>query len=600
MAGVARQLFVPLALAVGFSMLSSYVLSSTLVPVLSTWMVKPHGSEEGGLFGRLRSIYTRYLNAVLKFRWPLAVAYVAAAAVLIYFLLPRMGTEIFPSTESRQLQVRMRAPTGTRMERTELMELKAVDVVKGYVGPDNVDITSAYIGTATPNYPINTIYLFTSGQHESVFGVSLKASAPPVTETMKEDLRDRLSKALPMCTFSFEPADIISQVLSFGSATPIEVAVQSPNLADDRVFAEKVRVELAKLPSLRDLRYGQPLEYPSLEVTVDRDRAGQFGLSPADIGRSMVAATSSSRFTDLNFWRDPRSGNGFQIQVEIPQARIASIEDVQDLPVMAKDAFQRGAGRPLVADLAKVEFGTVPGEVDRYNMQRVVSLTANIHGKPLGQVLTDVQEAIKRAGTPPRGVAVINRGQIPAFQETESGLRSGLLLAVVVIFLLLAANFQSFRLTIVVVSTVPAVICGVLLMLLITGSTLNIESFMGAIMAIGISVANAILLVSFAEHARIDGASPHDAVVEGARGRIRAILMTATAMTAGMVPMAVASGERALAAPLGRAVIGGLVMATFATLTVLPSVYAIMQGRVKSTSASLDPDDPTSRYYEHA
>jgi multidrug efflux pump subunit AcrB len=600
MAGVARQLFIPLSLAVGFSMLSSYVLSSTLVPVLSTWMVKSHGNEEEGMFGRLRSVYTRYLNFVLKLRWPLAIVYAAGAGLLIYVLLPRMGTEIFPSTQSRQLQVRMRAPTGTRMERTELMELKAMDVVKEYVGPENVEITSAFIGTASSNYPINTIYLFSSGQHESILGVALKSTAPPVTENMKEDLRQRLSQALPTCTFSFEPADIISQVLSFGSATPIEVAVQSPNLADDRAFAEKVRVELAKLPSLRDLRYAQPLEYPSLEVNVDRDRAGQFGLSMADIGKSMVAATSSSRYTDLNFWRDPRSGNGFQIQVEIPQSRVASIEDVRELPVMTKEAFQNGAGRPLVADLAKVEFGTVPGEVDRYNMQRVVSLTANIHGKPLGQVLNDVKGAIQRAGSPPRGVVVVNRGQVPAFEETFAGLRSGLLLSVVVIFLLLAANFQSLRLSIAVMSTVPAVICGVLLMLLITGTTLNIESFMGAIMAIGISVANAILLVSFAEHARMDGASPRDAAVEGARGRIRAILMTASAMTAGMIPMAVASGERALAAPLGRAVIGGLVMATFATLTVLPSVYAIMQGRVRPTSASLDPDDPTSRYYEHA
>jgi multidrug efflux pump subunit AcrB len=600
MAGVARQLFIPLSLAVGFSMLSSYVLSSTLVPVLSTWMVKAHGNEEEGAFGKLRSVYTRYLGFVLRLRWPLAIAYAAGAGLLIYVLFPRMGTEIFPSTQSRQLQVRMRAPAGTRMERTEVMELKAMDVIKEYVGVDSVEITSAFIGTAAANYPINTIYLFTSGQHESVLGVALKATAPPVTEDMREALRQRLSQALPTCTFSFEPADIISQVLSFGSATPVEVAVQSPNLADDRAFADRVRAELAKLSSLRDLRYAQPLEYPSLEVTVDRDRAGQFGLAMADIGKSMVAATSSSRYTDLNFWRDPRSGNGFQIQVEIPQSRISSIEDVRDLPVMSKEAFQNGATRPLVADLAKVEFGTVPGEVDRYNMQRVVSLTANIHGKPLGQVLSDVQGAIRRAGTPPRGVVVVNRGQIPAFQETSAGLSNGLLLAVVVIFLLLAANFQSLRLSIVVMSTVPAVLCGVLLMLLLTGTTLNIESFMGAIMAIGISVANAILLVTFAEHARMEGASPWDAAIEGARGRIRAILMTATAMIAGMVPMAVASGERALAAPLGRAVIGGLVMATFATLTVLPSVYAIMQGGVRATSASLDPDDPTSRYYEHA
>jgi multidrug efflux pump subunit AcrB len=598
MAGVGRQLFMPLALAVGFSMLSSYVLSSTLVPVLSTWLVKAHGSEEGGIFGKLRSGYDRYLTFVLKFRWPLAAAYAGGAALLIYVLLPRMGTEIFPSTQSQQLQVRMRAPIGTRMERTEVMELKAMDVINHYLGPNNVDITSAFIGTSSPNYPINTIYLFTSGQHEALVGVALKATAPTITEAMKEELRGKLSNALPACSFSFEPADIISQVLSFGSATPIEVAVQSPSLADDRDFAEKLRAQLAKVPSLRDLQYAQPLDYPSIEITVDRDRAGQLGLAMADVGKSMVTATSSSRYTDLNFWRDPGSGNGFQIQVEIPQNRIRSIEDVQDLPIMIE--ARSGFSHPLVADLAKVEFGTVPGEVDRYNMQRVVSLTANIHGKPLGQVMNEVRAAIKRAGAPPRGVVVTNRGQGPAFEETLSGLTRGLLLAVAVIFLLLAANFQSFRLSIAIISTVPAVICGVLLMLLVTGTTLNIESFMGAIMAIGISVANAILLVSFAEHARLEGASPSEAAIGGGRSRIRAILMTATAMTAGMIPMAVASGERALAAPLGRAVIGGLVMATFATLTVLPAVYTLLQGRTTARRTSLDPEDPASRYYDPA
>jgi multidrug efflux pump subunit AcrB len=484
------------------------------------------------------------------------------------------------------------------MERTETIELEAIDLIKQYLGPEKVEVTSAFIGNPSPNYPINTIYLFTSGQHEAVLGLSLKPSAPVITDKMKEDLRHKLSKALPTCSFSFEAADIISQVLSFGSPTPLEVAVQSPNLADDRTFAEKLRGELAKVTSLRDLQYAQPLDYPSLDVNVNRDRAGQFGISMADVGRSMVAATSSSRYTDLNFWRDPRSGNGFQIQVEIPQSRIASIEDVEGLPVMNEEALRTGISRPLLSDVAKVEYSTTPGEVDRYNMQRVISLTANIHAKPLGQVLQEVQKAIKRAGNPPRGLAVVTRGQAPAFEETASGLRRGLLLAVVVIFLLLAANFQSFRLSITVISTVPAVICGVLLMLLLTGTTLNIESFMGAIMAIGIAVANAILLVTFAERARLGGAGPRGAAIEGARSRIRAILMTATAMTAGMIPMAIASGERALAAPLGRAVIGGLLVATVTTLTVLPAVYAIMQARASTRSASLDPNDPTSQYYE--
>src|SRR5436190_16076277 len=275
---------------------------------------------------------------------------------------------------------------------------------------------------------------------------------------------------------------------------------------------------------------------------------------------------------------------------------MASIEDVADLPVMARNVG--GTGRPLLSDVATVDYGTTPGEVDRYNMQRVVSFTANVHGKPLGQAVTDVRQAIARAGAPPRGITVNNRGQVPAFEETLAGLRSGLLLSILVIFLLLAANFQSFRLAFAVVSAVPAVICGVLLMLLATGTTLNVQSFMGAIMAIGISVANAILLVTFAENARREGASVHDAAIEGGRGRLRAILMTATAMIAGMIPMAMAAGERGQTAPLARAVIGGLVLATMATLTVLPAVYAILQKRASTVSASLDPNDPASRFYE--
>jgi multidrug efflux pump subunit AcrB len=402
---------------------------------------------------------------------------------------------------------------------------------------------------------------------------------------------------LPNVTVSFEAGDIISQVMSFGSPTPVEVAVQGPSLAVSRPFAEKVYAELAQVGSLRDLQYAQPLDYPSLQIQIDRDRAGQFGVTTAEVARSLVAATSSSRYTDLNFWRDPGSGNGFQIQVEIPQSKMASIADVGDLPVVPHD-ISNGVARPLVADVARVDYGTTFGEIDRYNMQRVISFTANIHGKPLGAALGEIRQAIARAGNAPRGVNVFMRGQVPAFLETLSGLRTGLLLSVVVIFLLLAANFQSFRLAIAVITPVPAVICGVLITLLLTGTTLNVQSFMGAIMAIGISVANAILLVTFAEAARCDGASAHEACLEGARGRLRAILMTALAMIAGMIPMALGTGERAQTAPLGRAVIGGLFFATVATLVILPAVYTLVQQRVRTASPTLDPDDPSSTLYE--
>jgi multidrug efflux pump subunit AcrB len=370
--------------------------------------------------------------------------------------------------------------------------------------------------------------------------------------------------------------------------------MQGPSLANDRAFGEKVRLELAKLPWLRDLQYGQPLDYPTVQVAIDRERAGQFGLTMANVSRSLVAATSSSRFVEPNYWRDPASGNAFQIQVEIPQHKMASLEDLRNLPVM-----ENGATRPLLSDLADVRYGTTMGEVARYNMQRVVSLTGNMHGKVLGDAARDLRAAIARAGKPPQGVTVNVRGQVPPLEQTVSGLQIGLLLSVAVIFLLLAANFQSVRLAFAVLSTVPAVLCGVILMLLITGTTLNVQSFMGAIMAIGVAVANAILLVTFAEMSRREGRRPLEAALDGARSRLRAILMTAFAMIVGMTPMALGLGEGAeQTAPLGRAVIGGLAAATFATLVILPGVYAILQRRARATSPSLDPDDPLSRYYE--
>jgi multidrug efflux pump subunit AcrB len=596
MAGVGRQLFVPLALAVGFAMISSYVLSSTLVPVLATWLMRKgtSGEEGGGLFGLLRRFYGRYLLYVLKLRWVVAGGYVAGAGALIWLLAPMLGAEIFPAVDAGQFQLRLRAPTGTRIERTETETLRALDVIGREVGLENVEISTAFIGVQPASYPINTIYLWTSGPHEAVMRVALKPGAKLRGEALKERLRTVLPRELPGLQVSFEAGDIVSQVMSFGSPATIEVGVQGPSLAANRAHAEKVYRELGKVGSLRDLQYAQPLDYPSVDVRVDRDRAGQFGLTAAGVARSLVAATSSSRFVEPNYWRDPASGNAFQIQVEIPQHRMSSLDDMREIPVMAN-----GDSRPLLGDVADLRLGTALGLVERYNMQRVVSFTANVSGRTLGQVAPEVSAAIDRAGAPPRGVTVVVRGQIPPLEETLDGLRTGLLLSIAVIFLLLAAWFQSARLALAVVAVAPAVVCGVIAMLLVTGTTLNVQSFMGAIMAIGIAVANSILLVTFAELARAEGAGAFEATIDAGRGRLRAILMTALAMIAGMTPIALGFGEGSeQTAPLGRAVIGGLAAATFATLTVLPSIYAIVRGRGTAMSPSLDPGDPASRFYE--
>lgn len=590
MSGVTRQLFLPLSMAVGFAMISSYLLSTTLVPVLGVWLMREGHAETAGWF---RSLYDGYLGTAVKLRWPLAIAYLGGAAFLLWTVTPRLGTELFPQIDAPLLQMRLRAPTGTRIERTELLALRAQDIIRETVGSPNVEINTSFIGVQPPSYPINTLFLWTSGPHEAVLTVAIAKAGRGDSFGLREKLRQRLKQAMPDVEVSFEAGDIVNQVMSFGATTPVDVAIQGPSLADDRAHADKVRAELAKLPFLRDLQLAQPQDYPTLQVQVNRERAGQYGLTMQDVVRSMIPATSSSRFTDPNYWRDPASGNAFQIQVEIPQNRIQSAGELAAIPVAP------GQPRPLLGELAEIRNGTAPGMMERFNGQRIVSLTANIHGVTLGQAATRIREAIAKAGQPPRGVRTTIRGQIPALDNTVEGLQNGLLLAAAAIFLLLAASFQSFRLAIAIVLTVPAVLCGVVLALLLTGTTLNIQSYMGAIMACGIAVANSILVVSFAEEARRrDKQSSVEAAKSGASGRLRAVLMTATAMIAGMVPLAMGLGEGGQqTAPLGRAVIGGLVMATVATLTIVPVLYAIVQAGSPNNSPSLDPNDPESRYY---
>ncbi len=592
MTGVVRQLFVPLALAVGFAMISSYLLSSTLVPVMSVWLLrKGRGHGDGG---GMRGWYEKYVAWVVRFRWPLAMFYTVSALALLWGASTMIGREVFPASGERVFQLRIRAQSGTRIEKTEQEVLKALGVIEQVAGKKNVAISTAFIGVQPPSYPINTVHLWTGGPHEGVLKVQLTKEATLFGDDLKETLREALKARMPGVKFAFEPGDIIGQVMSFGSPTPIEVAVQGPDLAASRVHAEKLRGELSKLSVLRDLGYSQALDYPVLDVKIDRVKAGMHGLTMSSVARSLVAATSSSRFVEPNYWRDPKSGNAFQIQVEIPYQQMDSVAAVGAVPVM-----RGGAVRPALEDVAEIGTSLAMGSVEHYNMQRVVSLTANIQGVALGEAAEQVKASVKRAGDPPKGAKVQLRGQIPPLEATAENLFMGILLSLAAIFLLLTAFFQSFRVSAAILSTAPAVLAGSAVALVLTGTTLNVQSFMGTVMATGIAVANAILMCSFAESARRDGADPLDAARLGATGRLRAILMTATAMTAGMLPIALGMGEGgSQTAPLGRAVIGGLVAATLATLTVLPAVYAVLMRGASAASASLDPTDPTSKWYE--
>jgi multidrug efflux pump subunit AcrB len=590
MQGAARNLFIPLALAVGFAMVASYVLSSTLVPVLLIWFLRTRHSPHAACpsrFDRFRDRYRDLSAQVVRRRWIVVPAYLAAAGLIIVFVGGDLGRAIFPTVDAGQFTLRMRAPAGTRIEETEKLANKALDIIRREVGPENVEITLGFVGVQNAAYPINTIYLWTSGPEEAVLQVQLNPKASIKVADLEEQLRQKLSLELPRVRYSFEPSDIVNKVMSFGASTPIEVAFSGPDLAKTRSFAQKFQTVLGGVSSLRDLQITQELDYPAVKINIDRQLAGVLGVTADQVGKSLTEATSSSRFTVPNFWADPASGVGYQVQVEVPPSQMNSLEQVRNIPISRSRDVQID-----LRNVADVTPGTVLGEYDRYNMQRMLTLQANIVGEDLGGIADQVSQALAKVGAPPPGVNVAMRGQVVPMKEMFSGLGLGLLVAVVVTFLVLAANFQSLRLSLAVVLTIPAVVAGVAVSLWITGTTLNIESFIGAIMSIGVAVANAILLVTFAERNRIGGAHVLDAAVVGAASRLRPILMTSCAMIAGMLPMAVGLGEAgSQTAPLGRAVIGGLLGATIATLIILPAIFAILQSEHTRRSASLLPAD---------
>jgi multidrug efflux pump subunit AcrB len=596
MVGPARSLFVPLALAVGFSMGASYLLASSLVPVLSNWILKAEDvhadSSAESQFDRFRRRFYTWLDRLMAHPALLLGVYALVAVAVLFLIGPWLPREIFPSTAANQFRLRFDAPDGTRVPVTEEMARRVLDAINREAGPGNIAVTLSYVGTQGSSYPINAVFLWTSGPQQAVMNVALRPGAPIPLGNLKEKLRDSLRREFPGSHFSFDPGDLISQILNFGTPSVIEVATTGPQYNDVLSFSERVRQELSQISELRDLGYEEPLHYPSVDVHVNRVLAGQLGVTADQVGQAVVAATASSRFVSPNYWRDPRSGVSYQVQVQVPQAQMTSMKDVETIPVSSATG-----ANPLVSEVASVRTGNVPGELDRQNGLWMIGLSANLGEGDLGRAATDIDRAITRAGSPPRGVSVQVRGQASAMRQIFGNLSIGLTLAIFVIMLLLAANFESIRLSLIVLSTIPAVLTGVLLMLLITGTSLNLESFMGAIMAIGVAVANAILLVTFAEKNRKDGADAKTAARNAAGERLRPVLMTSLAMITGMIPMALAIGRGSEeTAPLGRAVIGGLLCATAATLLVLPTVFGLVQKSASLVSPSLDPDDPKSPF----
>jgi multidrug efflux pump subunit AcrB len=596
MMGVTKALFVPLSLAVGFAMAASYILSGSLVPVLSNWFLpetwkhqdKPN--QKQGFLSRIRDRLEWALSQLLPKRGFVFAAYILIACTVAGVVGLHLGRELFPRSDSNQLQLRFNAPIGTRVPVTEELMRQVLRTIQQEAGEGNVESTLGYVGLQASSYPINTVYLWTSGPQEAVFRIALRPGAKIKGPEFEEHLRKVLGDKFPGSTFSFEAGDIVSQIMNLGAPTPVEVAVEGADLTQVRAYAAKVHDAMSSISAMRDLRYEEPLEYPSINVEFNRILAGQMGITVQKAGDAVLTATSSSRFVTPNYWADPKTGVGYQVQVEVPQAQIRSAQDIADIPAGA-------GGHPLVGDLAKVENGKVVGEYDRINGRRVILLSANLAGTDLGRVAHSLDQALASIAPVPRGLTVEVRGQIAPMRQTLTNLGIGFGIALVAILLLLTANFQSIKLALVVLSTAPAVLAGVALMLWLTGSSLNIQSFMGAIMALGVAVANAILLVTFAEQYRREGMPALDAAMEAAKTRMRPVLMTSIAMTAGMLPMALALGSGAEAtAPLGRAVIGGLLAATVTTLLIIPLVFTLAQQNARQASVSLDPEDPESRY----
>ncbi|HWB09013.1 MAG TPA: efflux RND transporter permease subunit [Pirellulales bacterium] len=616
-----RSLFMPLTLGVGFAMISSYLLSSTFVPILCVYLLKHtghgHGEEQAGLFGRFLHVYGHAVNWFVRLRWIVVPAYLAASALVLAGLGLQIGTELFPEVDSGEFVLRFRPPPGSNFELTRQMAVKCLEVIEQEAKPENIDITMGFVGQVAPNFGIDNMVLFMRGPDDGQLRVALDEHSG----IKLDEFRERLRKALPerivpwlakrleqgglskdeaqrqagLATFGFQPGDIVTSVMSFGSLTPIAVRLVGTDLKLVRQHAQRIAAEMREIPYLRDIGFEQQLDYPSVEVDIDREKAGLSGATVEDVARSMIFATSSTRFSNLNYWVDVKTGFDYLVQIQVPPLRMEQPEDVELLPVDSVNPLVD----LMVRDVATVRRGTRPGELDRDMSQRYVTLTANVEGEDMGRASRQVQAAIDAAGKPPQGVRVEPMGQLPSMIAMFTALGTGLAVAVFVILVLLTAYFQSPRLALVAIGAVPGVLAGIAVILYLTNTGLNIESFMGSIMCLGVSVSNSVMLVTFMDEHWQKGTPSTEAAIVGARERLRPILMTACAMTVGMVPMALALERGSqMQAPLGRAVIGGLVMSTFTTLLVLPSIFSIVIGRKQARSPSIYPDDPDSLHYD--
>ena len=593
--GIARFLFVPLAEAVVFAMLASYVLSRTLIPTLAKYWLRPHDphahAQTRGLtgffvkiqqaferrFAALRQRYHDALEAALRVPGRTATGFLAAV-LACFALLPLLGRDFFPAVDAGQIKLHLRAPSGTRIEATaalcDKVEAAIRDIIPAHERTNIVD------NIGVPYSGINLTYSSSApiGPGDADVMITL-AEGHRATEDYIRELRARLPGLFPAVTFAFLPADIVSQILNFGLPAPFDIQVSGFKIKDNLAWANKLQAKIREVPGAVDVRVHQTFDYPEIKVDVNRTNAQRLGLQQKDVATNMLVSLSGSFQTNPTFWMDPRTGIQYNIAVQTPQFRMQSIDDLATLPITS--ATGSASAPQMLSNLASFKRGVGPAVVSHYNALPAIDIYGAVQDTDLGSVADKVNQLVDEARKAlPKGSTLILRGQIQTMVSSFNGLLLGLVGAVVLVYLLIVINFQSWTDPLIIISALPAALAGIVVMLFLTHTTINVPSLTGAIMCMGVATANSILVVSFARERFNHGQSAFAAALEAGFTRFRPVLMTALAMIIGMVPMALGLGEGGEQnAPLGRAVIGGLLLATVATLFFVPLVFSIVHGR---------------------
>lgn len=587
--GIARYLFVPMAEAVVFAMMASYLLSRTLVPTLAKYWLRAHDEHAGNnhAWGRLQSRfgqgfeslrhqYRQVLLHILEHRLMFSVA--ALSFVMISFLLvPWLGRDFFPSVDSGQIKLHLRARTGTRIEET----VRLCDAVEAFVRKaiPMQELASVIDNIGLPYSGINLSYSTSApvGAGDADIMLTLSPGHTPTADHVRA-LRRQLGAAFPGTLFAFLPADIVTQILNFGLPAPIDIEISGNDLPGNRAAAQALLQKLRRVPGLVDLRIHQAFDYPQINVNVDRSHAAQLGLTQRDIATDLLISLSGSFQSAPSFWMDPKSGMQYSVTTQTPQYRMQSLQDLGSMPVTATT----GNGSPqILSNVATFQRSLAPAIVTHYNVLTTIDIYGSVQDTDLGSVADEVKRIVaESASSLPKGSKIAVRGQIETMNSSFYGLLWGIAGAIVLVYLLIVINFQSWLDPFVIITALPAALAGIIWMLFITHTTISVPALTGALMCIGVSTANSILVISFARERMNQGDDAMTAALQAGYTRFRPVLMTALAMIIGMIPMALGLGEGGEQnAPLGRAVIGGLSFATVATLLFVPAVFVMIHGR---------------------